>query len=476
MSRTLLGIDVGTTSLKAVLYGEDWEELTSVTLDYSLNSWDNRVELDPEVYVRMTEDAIATICQTAVPDAMAIDTQCETLIVTDEAGKPLRDAIVWLDNRAVAEAEEIERVFGRKTVYTVTGQPEIAAAWPACKLLWIRRHEPQVWENTKRIFLLADWLQYRLTGQFVTEGTLQSSSLYYDIRRGAWWDDMLSYLEVSTECLPRLGKSTDPIGTYRGIPVMLGAMDQVAGAIGMGVTGPGMVSEMTGTTLAVFAPCAEMPPYREGSIVPCHVNYDGSYCRLLWTSAAGLALKWFRNAFCEANSFRELDALAETVSAGSDGVVFVPHLCGSTMPQYQPEATAAFCGVRLEHGRAHFTRAVMESVVFMLKECLDELDGTVTSIRSSGGGAKSSLWCQMKADATGSTIVTLSRGETATLGSAIMAGVGLGLYASVEEAASRIRENGVYSPSSVDYSEAYRRYRMYCRRVNPRYEQDETCI
>ncbi len=467
MSRILLGIDVGTTSLKATLYREDLEELDSVTLDYTLESSDTYVELDPELYVTLLSQAVDTLSKTAVPDAMAIDTQCETLILTDEAGCPQRKAIVWLDNRATAEAEELEAFFGREQVYTVTGQPEVAAAWPACKLLWVKRNEPEVWANTKHIFLLADWLQFRLTGQFMTEGTLQSSSLYYDIRKGDWWEEMLSYLGVTREQLPAIGRSTEKIGEYRGIPVMLGAMDQVAGAVGMGVTAPGMVSEMTGTTLAVFAPCEAMPPYQEGSIVPCHVNYDGGYCRLLWTSAAGLALKWFRNAFCEVQSFSELDKLAETVPPGADGVVFVPHLCGSTMPLYQPDATAAFCGVRLSHDRSHFTRAVMESVAFMLRECLEELDGPITSIRSSGGGAKSPLWCQMKADVIQSTIVTLSRGETATLGSAIFAGVGLGIFSSVQQAALLIKENRRYTPSEVDYEAAYRRYQLYDRRVNP---------
>lgn len=465
--KKLLGIDVGTTSVKAGLYDEKLNEIASYSVDYTLISSGDRVEFDADEYINLLLDCIDKASAGYVPDAIAIDTQCETLILADENGVPLRNAIVWLDNRASEEAEEIEGYFGGEKIYTVTGQPQTAAAWPACKLLWLRKNEPDVFANINRIFLLGDWLVYKLTGNFVTEGTIQSSSLYFDINTGDWWDGMLEFVGISRHMLPCLLKSTDTAGKYKSIPVIMGAMDQIAGAVGAGAVLPGIVTEMTGTTLAVFASCKKIPPYQAGSVIPCHYNYNGSYCRLMWTSAAGLALKWFKNEFCESSSFRELDGLAERVLPGAEGVSFVPHLCGSTMPVYDPSASAAFCGVRLGHSKAHFIRAVMESVAFMLKECLDCIDGDITEIRSSGGGANSALWCGIKADVTGKTIATLTKKECATLGSAIFAGVGIGAFGSVEEAAKMIETGKRYFPAGNDYSEAYERYRDYCRRVNP---------
>ena len=189
----LLGIDFGTTSVKAVLFDEKLREIASSTEDYTVKTSGNIVELEPLKYWDLLKNALANVEKTAKVDSLAIDTQCETLILTDENGNPVRDAIVWLDNRAEEEARIIEEHFGRKKVYEVTGQPEITATWPASKLLWVKRNEPEVWEKTKKIFLLEDYLLYKLTGEFVTEKTLQSSTIYFDINTSEYWDASRPY-------------------------------------------------------------------------------------------------------------------------------------------------------------------------------------------------------------------------------------------------------------------------------------------
>ncbi len=465
--KRLLGIDVGTTAMKAGLYDDKLNEIASCSAEYGLITEGDRVECDPETYVKMLTDCIGRVAGGQQIDAISVDTQCETLILTDGTGKPLGNAIVWLDNRAGEEAVEIETHFGAEEIYRHTGQPQTAAAWPACKLLWLKKHIPGVFSRARKIFLLGDWLTYRLTGNFVTEGTLQSSSLYFDIAEHDWWDGMLDYIGVSRDMLPAILHTGDIAGYYRGIPVVAGAMDQIAGAVGAGAVREGIVTEMTGTTLAVFSACGSIPGYDPSGIVPCHLNHDGKYCRLMWTSAAGLALKWFRDGFMKELSFAGIDRIAKDIPPGSDGVCFVPHLCGSTMPVYDPSATAAFCGVRLCHNSAHFARAVMESVAFMLDECLDCL-GNVGEIRSTGGGAKSSLWNQIKADVTGRTVAVLKAQETATRGSAIFAGVGIGVFPSVAAAGALVAPAERYIPSGTDYSGAKARYKEYCRRVNPK--------
>lgn len=456
-----LGIDFGTTSVKAVLFDENLNQLAQNNEDYSLKTKGDIVELCPEKYWELLLNALKAISDKESIDCLAIDTQCETFILTDENGVPVRDAIVWLDNRATEEAKIIEEHFGRKKVYEITGQPEITATWPACKLLWVKRNEPEIWAKTKRVFLLEDYLLYKLTGEFVTEKTLQSSTIYFDIKNNCWWDEMLEFIGISADKLPRLIGSGEYVGEYNGIKVVTSAMDQVAGAIGAGVVKKGIISEMTGTTMAIYVPTDNIPEYKENSIIPCHYSFDGSYCLLSWSPTAGMALKWFKNQFLKDYSFKELDTMAENIPIGSDGVTFLPYLCGSTMPKYNPEARGSFTGLTTEHTASHFVRSIMESVACILKSNLDYLGVDVDEIRIMGGGANSPLWCNMKADITGKRLVTLKLKETACLGSAILAGVGAGVFESVEKACEKIKTDKVYTPNGNDYSKVYENFKYY---------------
>ncbi|MBO4432676.1 MAG: hypothetical protein J5852_03995, partial [Clostridia bacterium] len=274
-----------------------------------------------------------------------------------------------------------------------------------------------------------------------------------------WWDEMLDFIGVKKEWLPTLCDSAEKIGEYKGAAAVTSAIDQIAGALGAGVTDKSTVSEMTGTTMVVFAPSDTVPEYNPESIVPCHKNYDGKYCLLAWTPTAGIALKWFKNNFCEDFSFKELDGIAKDVPPGSAGLTFLPYLCGSTMPKYNPEAKGCFLGLTMEHKRAHFVRSILEAVACMLKANLDYLGVTSNEIRSTGGGASSPLWCQIKADMTGKNIAVLENGETACLGSAILAGVGVGIFSDVKSVCERtVKIKKVYTPSGADYTDCYNAY------------------
>lgn len=455
----LLGADVGTTSLKMVLFDEQGCTVKTVTKNYSLETQGDRVELDAEVYWRIFTEAYDEISSKYSVSALSIDTQCETLIITDESGNPLRKAIVWLDNRATKEAEEIERQFSAKTVYETTGQPEVTAAWPACKLLWLKRNEPEVFSQIHKIFLLADYLYFKLTGETVTEKTLQSSSLYLNIQSGNWWGEMLEFIGVAEDKLPRITDTTDTVGFYGETHVVMGVMDQIAGAVGAGVTGQGYISEMTGTAMVVLSPCETIPPYDPASLVPCHLHYNGKYCLMSWTPTAGMALQWYVDQFCEEISFNELDKMAADVDPGCNGLVFLPYQCGSFIPKYNPDARGVFAGLTLEHKRAHLYRAIMESIAYVLKSMLDYLNPDCTEIRAIGGGANSPLWCQIKSDVTGLRFVTLKHKETACLGSALIAGVGAGLYPDVKTACEKLIGSDVeYTPSGTDYTEHYQHF------------------
>ncbi len=455
----LLGADIGTTSLKAAVFNENGDLLKSVTKSYTLIVSGDTVEFPAEEYFKLFNDAYNELKSEYDISALAIDTQCETLIVADEFGIPLTNAIVWLDNRATKQAQKIKDFFGNEKVYETTGQPELTATWPACKLLWLKENQPQLFGKIKKVFLLEDYLLYRLTGNFVTEKTLQSSTIYYDIKNDCWWDEMLDFIGISENQLPKLTDSGVKVGTFNGISVVTSAMDQVAGAIGAGVVDNSCVSEMTGTTMVIFATTDEIPEYNPQSIIPCHKNYDGKYCLLSWTPTAGIALNWFKNNLCENFSFKELDEIAKDIPAGSNGLVFLPYLCGSTMPKYHPDAKGAFLGLTMEHTRAHFIKSILESVACMLKANLDYLGIKSEDIRSMGGGASSKLWCQIKADVTGKNIQTLKNNETACLGSAILAGVGAGIFSDVTSASKKIVAiKNTYSPDGEDYSDCYNNF------------------
>lgn len=461
-----LGIDYGTTSVKAMLFDHKLNEKAAANIDYTLNTKGSFVEFDAHKYWQILQEVMKEVKKAGDIHCLAIDTQCETLILADENGEPVRDAIVWLDNRAVKEAQMIEEHFGRKRVYEITGQPEITATWPACKLLWVKNNEPDVWAKTKKIFLLEDYLLYKLTGKFVSQKTLQSSTIYFDINNACWWEEMLDYIGVEKSQLPMPIDSGLYVGDYEGIKVVTSAMDQIAGAIGAGVVKKGIVSEMTGTTMAIYAPTDSVPQYDENSIVPCHYSFDGKYCLLSWSPTAGMALKWFRETFAKEMSFAQIDELAENINVGCDGLVFLPYLCGSTMPKYNPDARGSFTGITPEHTKAHFARSIMESVACILKSNLDYLGVDVDEIRIMGGGANSSLWCSMKADITGKKLTTLKNKETACLGSAILAGVGMGVFESVEAACGMIQTDRQYLPGDSDYSEVYENFKYYDDTLN----------
>ena len=462
-SKKFLGIDIGTTSLKAAVFDRDGNRLGLRCIDYVVDTdaATGYIEFDALRYIEMCKQVIDELTsECGAIDALSVDTQGETLILTDEDGVPLCPAVVWLDNRAITEAEDIKASFGLKKVYEVTGQPEITAGWPASKLLWFKNNRPEIFEKTKKIFMLEDWVLYGLTGEFVTEPTIQSSTIYYDVVRGGWWKDMLDFIGVSDSALPRICKSAECVGQYKGIKVVSGALDQIAGTIGAGVTDDTKISEMTGTIMAICVMTDKLPPYREDSIIPCHLHaIDGKYCLILWSSTAGMALKWFKNTFAEEYSFKDLDKLAENIPAGCDGLTMLPYFCGSTMPKYNPDATATFSGINLSHGRGHFARSIMEAIAFTLRQNLEYVGGNVSEIRITGGGASSPLWAQIKANVTGKELKTVTESETACLGTALIAAVGAGEFESIEQAAKNaVKPKKAYLPDGTDYTKAYEKY------------------
>jgi xylulokinase len=228
-----IGIDLGTTSIKAAVFDETGRRLALRSVEYTLDTGTpGFVEFPAGWYVDICRELIDSLAAEYPVAALAVDSQGETLVFADGEGTPLCPAVNWTDIRAVTEAGMIEEKFGRRRVYEVTGQPEITGGWPASKLLWFGRNRPDIFSRTKKIFLLEDWIIYKLCGAFVSEPTLQSSTIYFDIRRRCWWDEMLDFIGVSRSMLPEIVPCGSIVGKYNGILVVTGALDQIAGSLG----------------------------------------------------------------------------------------------------------------------------------------------------------------------------------------------------------------------------------------------------
>lgn len=456
----LLGVDFGTTALKACLFDENGNRLASTSAQYKLITKGEFIEFDAEEFFNIFEKAVKEITDKFTVDALSIDTQGETLIVIDKCGKPLMNAIIWLDNRAEEQAKDMEKLFGLEKIYNFTGQAEIPAGYPAPKIKWLKENMPEIFEKADKFLLLEDYILYRMTGKACASRSLYSSSLLMNVHTGEYIPEILDYLGITTSNLPELKESGEIIGEYKGIKVATSALDQVAGITGAGVIEEGVMSETTGTALAVCALTQKFPPYVSGMKVSSYYVRKGLYCMLMFSPTAGACLEWFKRNFCADLNYDDINKMANAVPAGCEGLICVPHLCGTVMPNNIPDAKGVFFGLELKHERAHFARAIMESVAYMIKEYVDFLGVDVNQIRSMGGGAKSDVWCTIKSQVLNKAVVTLKENETACLGSAIFAGVGLNVFDSVNKACERlVVKNKTYTETDDSYKTLYADYK-----------------
>ena len=487
-----LGIDAGTTSMKAALFDLAGRQLAVAREEIALSTpAPARVECAAETYWSACQSVVRQVVMRSGAQAgevatLAISSQAETLIPVDATGRALRPAIVWLDNRAGDEAAELAARFGAEAMFRISGQPESAPTWPACKLLWLRRHEPRIFDRAAKFLLLEDYLLYRLTGEAFTEHSLQTSSYMLDITARDWWQPMLDYLEVGAERLGQLrgpgsvlaplsGAGAAAVGLTRGTRAVAAGIDQAVGAVGAGNVAPGVITETTGAALAVVA-TIDRPYFDPQRRLPCYCHaLPDLHCLLPWGQTAGMALRWFRDEFFAAETadarargedpYAALTAAAASAPPGSDGLIVLPHLEGAFTPEYNPAARAVFFGATLRTGRGHFVRGVMESVAFMLKRQVDlveEMGFPVAEVRSIGGGAASELWLQIKADTLGKPVLTVDAAETGCLGAALLGAVAEGHYASAAEAvAAMVRTKETLEPDptrAARYAESYARY------------------
>lgn len=463
----ILAFDLGTTALKCALHDLKGNVIAKASEEYQLITPNaDSVEMEVETYWQAFKSTIAKVLkasgvQSSEIKALGVSAQGETLILVDRDGVPLRRAIIWLDNRAQKEADDLATVFTHRHAFEVTGQVKLVPTWPASKILWLKRNEPDVFKRTGKFLLIEDYFIHRLTGEYVCEGSLVTSTCYWNFRTRGWWKGMLDELGVSESQLPMYRESGEPVAKLRpevaselglnpNTMVCTGALDQACGAIGVGNIKPGVFSENTGAALAICA-TVNQPILDPGDQMPCHYHgIPGLYMLHTFTSG-GIVMRWFRDEFAATelqtakssglDAYDLLGMEAASVAPGCEGLVMLPHLQGAMAPEANPKACGTFYGFTLRHGRNHFTRAIMEAVSFIVRRNIEVIEGLgvpVNEIRALGGGARSRIWKQIEADIIGRPVLTTTNEEAATLGAAILAGKAVGLYSNIEEAAEQM--------------------------------------
>jgi xylulokinase len=470
----IVGLDIGTTGVKALRLSPDGEVLGRANEEYPLAipqpGW---AEQDPEDWWRAAEAALAMLGGEEVA-GIGLSGQMHGLVVLDEDERVLRPAILWNDQRSAAECADIEARVGLRELVRLSGNRALPG-FTAPKLLWLRRHEPETYERIAHVLLPKDYVRLRLTGERATDVADASGTLLLDVAHRRWSEELLQTLELPAAWLPALLESPAVSGrTGDGVPVAAGAGDQAAGALGVGVDRPGPLSVVLGTSGVVFAALPGFAADPDGRVHAfCHSVPGGWHAMGVMLSAAG-SLRWLREVVAPGKPYEQLLAEAERWPPGVEGLTFLPYLAGERTPHIDPAARGAFVGLELRHDRGAFVRAVLEGVAFGLRDCLELLrslgvDAQVA--RVSGGGARSELWLRIVASVLDVPLERTAAEEGAAFGAALLGGVAGGVFADVHEAVSatvRVTHTIDPEPAWLDpYTAAYDRFRSLYPALRP---------
>lgn len=483
----LIGIDVGTSATKTVLFDELGNVVTSASQEYPLyqprNGW---AEQKAEDWAHAVLDTVRKVVQesgVAAADVkgIGISGQMHGLVMLDGDGKVLRPSIIWCDQRTGAEVEDMLRIMPRERWIEITANPPLTG-WTAAKILWVRKNEPEVYGKCRHILLPKDYIRYVLTGEFATEVSDASGMQLLDVPNRCWSEEVLEKLSIDRALLGQVYESCQVTGTL--LPsvaetlglsvetkVVGGAGDNAAAAVGTGIVRDGTAFTTIGTSGVVFAHSSKVLIDPKGRVHTCCCAVPGSWHLMGVTQGAGLSLKWFKDEFCqeyvaaaEAQGCDVYDLInqdIEKIPVGSDKLIYLPYLMGERTPHLDPDCRGVFFGLSAIHTKKHLIRAVMEGVSYSLCDCneiLQELGLEVRQMMACGGGGKSPIWRQMLADLYQCTVKTVKQQEGPALGVAILAGVGCGLYPGVEEACGRMIQEKNSTEPNQEHAKVYRCY------------------
>lgn len=481
-SGLLLGLDISTTGAKALLVDSGGNVVGSATTPLTLSTprplWS---EQEPAAWwAGMVESIRRALLEAgaAGEDVLAIGLtgQMHGLVLLDGEGNVLRPAILWNDGRTGSQCDTIRRRVGRKRLIEITGNDALTG-FTAPKILWVKEEEPEVYARAAHILLPKDYVRYLLTGAFAVDRAGGAGTLLFDLEARTWSEEMLAALDIPRAWLPPTyegpqitgqvsAAAAAATGLAAGTPVVGGGGDQAAQAVGVGAVEPGIVALTLGTSGVVFATTESALVEPEGRLHAfCHAVPGRWHFMGVMLSAAG-SLQWYRDTLAPGVAFEELVQGATVAPPGSEGLFFLPYLTGERTPHPDPLARGAWVGLTVRHERAHITRSVLEGVAFGIKDSfmlIEEVGtGGIDEVRISGGGARSPLWRQIMADVLGVRLVTVNTTEGAAFGTALLAGVGAGVYDDVAAACrATIRETGETTPGpdSAHYPPFYAVYR-----------------
>jgi xylulokinase len=454
----LVGLDVGTSAVKGVAIDEEGRVLAAAGADVPLSrpqpGWS---EQEPEDWWQAAQDVLGRLPEGPI----GLSGQMHGLVVLDGARRVLRPAILWNDQRTAAECTEIEERVGFARLVELTGNRALTG-FTAPKLLWLRRHEPELYGRIRHVLLPKDYVRLRLTGELATDVADASGTLLFDVHRRAWSEEVCAALEIPLEWLPPAHESTE----------IAGAGDQAAAALGVGIARPGPVSVVLGTSGVVFSalPAYEHDPEARLHAF-CHAVPGTWHAMGVMLSAAGSA-SWLSGVL--AAGLADLEAEAADWPAGSETLLFAPYLAGERTPHPDPDARGAFVGLSVSHDRGALWRAMLEGVAYALRDSLEllrELGARPESGRVSGGGARSELWLRILASVLGLPLETTESEEGSAFGAALLAGVRAGVFSDADDAVARcVRPRSRIEPE-WDYDEGYRRFRRLYPTLRPLEEQ-----
>jgi len=476
-----IGLDVSTTASKAILIDMDGRVIATHSRPHDLSTpqplWS---EQDPASWVTASFTALRALVADlpigGTVAAIGLTGQMHGLTALDSAGNPVRPAILWNDQRSAAQCDLLTAQFGAEALYKLIGS-RLLPGFTLPKLIWVRENEPEVYARIASILLPKDYVRYRLSGVRATDVADASGIGLMDIARRAWSDDLLRVWDVPRAWLPELYESTAicatlsaeaaaAIGLPPGTPIVAGAGDQPAGAVGGGIVAPGQASATVGTSGVIFAAADRYSPEPDGRLHTfCHALPGAWFAMGVMLSAAG-SLRWFHDTFTPDRSYEALSDLAAEAPPGSRGLLFAPYLSGERHPHPDPLARSAFVGLTTRHGLAECVRAVMEGVAFGMRDNFELLRATGVQPESaalSGGAAVSPVWRQIMSDTLNVPLYTVNTTEGAAFGAAILAAVGVGAFPDVPTATAQLvhRVGEPIVPDADQVAATNQRYALY---------------
>lgn len=487
--RTILGIDLGTSSVKAMLFDAEQGVIAVRAEEYGVDIahpgwaqqspalwWESLVRV-----LRWLEshyrEAYRSVC------AVGYSGQMHGMVLTDAKGQPVRPAVIWLDQRAGRQLEEIGAALSEEDMGNVFCN-RVSSGFAFPSLLWVREQEPEIFARAAHFLSPKDYIRYKMTGEIGAEVVDASSTTLFATGERDWAWEVIDRFHLPPQLFPKVHESADIAGTVTaqceaqtglpaGIPVIYGSGDQPAQSIGNGVIGPGRIISNIGTGGQISA-FSSRPAYDKKlrTNTFCHAIRD-AWTIFGATLCSGMSLSWAKNKVFRAGSYEEINAAVAAVSPGADGLIYLPYLSGERTPHMNPDARGVFFGMTLGQEQGHFLRAVMEGVTYSLRDCLgilQELGIDAPEIIASGGATASPQWMQMQADILGKPVRVSRVKEQACLGSCLLAAVGTGVLPSLEEACGRfaVMDERVYLPDAANadvYREGYDTYRRLYERL-----------